>query len=376
MMKSAEKKHSEGQTDSPPPLRPSTTVIDTNDTTALLAYYRSRLTNFDEERISWVAALERMKMGLKDKHRKENEVVMSRSRIAELQSLICEENLALYMQREENLRTELLNILLKIDDADISKQMQDLIDMVSKAKTRGQQTDKRDLRPGQASDVYEPVLKSAASTLKSYKQPGTGTFGKQVTGKIKAEYSASQEKESDTIKCQVFKDAIERTQAFYREYEQMLENEIGQRRRELNVQQTVQVEVLNGLQQREERLKKLFLALSRQRLTSKQEQEKMMKKLVNEREELELKNEGMTTKLQDLQHTVEVERAALKEMMQKQTEEYMKTQQTKIEQFEANLSKSEVKAPGLASLPAYLDAIWPSPDDLLGENQADGRRCG
>jgi len=51
---------------------------------SLLAYYRSKVSEFDKERMEWLAKMEEMRISYEEKHRLEWEVLKRKEEITEL----------------------------------------------------------------------------------------------------------------------------------------------------------------------------------------------------------------------------------------------------------------------------------------------------
>lgn len=71
---------------------------------SLLAYYRSKISEFDRERTEWLAKIEEIRISYEEKHRLEWEGLKRKEEITELQRTLSESKMMLFEERQLNLR--------------------------------------------------------------------------------------------------------------------------------------------------------------------------------------------------------------------------------------------------------------------------------
>ena len=66
---------------------------------SLLAYYRSKIAEFDKERLEWLTKIEELRIQYDDKHRSEWELHKRKEEISDLQRTLSEHKLMLFEER-------------------------------------------------------------------------------------------------------------------------------------------------------------------------------------------------------------------------------------------------------------------------------------
>jgi coiled-coil domain-containing protein 77 len=111
----------------------------------LLSYYRSKIGEFDKERMEWLAKIEEIRISHEDKHRLEWELLKRKEEIAELQRTLSESKLMLFEERQLCLKLQRDNDQLKLKELEDRKRIQELLIMTGSVEE--QVVLQRDVRP-------------------------------------------------------------------------------------------------------------------------------------------------------------------------------------------------------------------------------------
>ena len=102
----------------PPPSLLPLALNDQSDLNSLLAYYRSRIESFEDERREWLQKMEEIREKQDLKHKTEWELKKRREEISELQRTLSEAKLIIFDERQKSLKLTRDNDLMKIREVE------------------------------------------------------------------------------------------------------------------------------------------------------------------------------------------------------------------------------------------------------------------
>eukprot|EP00826_Nyctotherus_ovalis_P008352 TRINITY_DN12158_c0_g2_i3.p1 TRINITY_DN12158_c0_g2~~TRINITY_DN12158_c0_g2_i3.p1 ORF type:complete len:411 (-),score=166.25 TRINITY_DN12158_c0_g2_i3:227-1459(-) len=146
-----------------------------NSLSQVLAYYRKRIDDLQEERLSWLEQLELAKLSQEDFQKNELELERRVQEIAELQKAISDSHIALFEEKELVLRLRREGEELRAKAADDKRKMKELLALTD-AGEKGI-TYYKDCRPGLFSSEVVGKMESLNSGKENPK-------GKKVVGKV------------------------------------------------------------------------------------------------------------------------------------------------------------------------------------------------
>lgn len=129
----------------PPPLLPLA-LNDQSDLNTLLAYYRSRIESFEEERREWLQKMEEIREKQALRHKIEWELKKRREEISELQRTLSEAKIIIFDERQKSLKLTRENDLMRLKEVEDRRKIGELLAMTDSVEE--EVTLFKDLRPG------------------------------------------------------------------------------------------------------------------------------------------------------------------------------------------------------------------------------------
>lgn len=130
----------------PPPSLLPLALNDQSDLNSLLAYYRSRIESFEDERREWLQKMEEIREKQDLKHKTEWELKKRREEISELQRTLSEAKLIIFDERQKSLKLTRDNDLMKIREVEDRRKIGELLAMTDSVEEEVNLF--KDLRPG------------------------------------------------------------------------------------------------------------------------------------------------------------------------------------------------------------------------------------
>ena len=153
--------------------------------TELLAYYRTRITEFEKERAEFIARTSSIEVSHEELHRTQWELRVRHEEIAELQRALSDANVYLFDEREQVLKLQAENDQLKIQELEDRRRIQHLLALTQPVSQ--EVTFFRDCRPAKMTrfpvESSADGLRSRADGFRTGGSVSTSTTTRQAGGK-------------------------------------------------------------------------------------------------------------------------------------------------------------------------------------------------
>ncbi|CAD8134861.1 unnamed protein product [Paramecium pentaurelia] len=297
----------------------------------LLAYYRSKLGEFEKERFEWLTKLEEIKIQYEDKHQQEWELLKRKQEIKELQQTVGEAKLMLFEERQARLKLQKENDALKVRELEDKKKIAELMAMIEPIEE--QVVLQKDLRP-------EVTTKYTGDTLAVREKQGNVKMHNINQGRsiLKTVYMPNEQLNAYQLENENLKKQVENAETMLTQQFAALREELRAKEVETNLRIKEDQQKLDQLVQKIQKLEKQNVELVKDCYVLKQKFQNKEKQMQEDLEVSKLKNKKLKMELDQIQRKYNVENKTALELLEKKSDEYNKKFRSQIKSKDEQLS--------------------------------------
>ncbi|CAK71366.1 unnamed protein product (macronuclear) [Paramecium tetraurelia] len=307
----------------------------------LLAYYRSKLGEFEKERFEWLTKLEEIKIQYEDKHQQEWELLKRKQEIKELQQTNSRIQLMLFEERQARLKLQKENDALKVRELEDKKKIAELMAMIEPIEE--QVVLQKDLRP-------EVTTKYTGDTLAVREKQGNVKMHNINQGRsiLKTVYMPNEQLNAYQLENENLKKQVENAEIMLTQQFAALREELRAKEVETNLRIKEDQQKLDQLVQKIQKLEKQNVELVKGKTYEYNELQIVMHKNKNFRirrdkckriwEVAKLKNKKLKMELDQIQKKYNIENKTALELLEKKSDEYNKKFRSQIKSKDEQLS--------------------------------------
>ncbi|CAD8045796.1 unnamed protein product [Paramecium primaurelia] len=297
----------------------------------LLAYYRSKLGEFEKERFEWLTKLEEIKIQYEDKHQQEWELLKRKQEIKELQQTVGEAKLMLFEERQARLKLQKENDALKVRELEDKKKIAELMAMIEPIEE--QVVLQKDLRP-------EVTTKYTGDTLAVREKQGNVKMHNINQGRsiLKTVYMPNEQLNAYQLENDNLKKQLENAETMLTQQFAALREELRAKEVETNLRIKEDQQKLDQLVQKIQKLEKQNVELVKDCYVLKQKFQNKEKQMQEDLEVQKLKNKKLKMELDQIQKKYNVENKTALELLEKKSDEYNKKFRSQIKSKDEQLS--------------------------------------
>ncbi|CAD8050277.1 unnamed protein product [Paramecium sonneborni] len=297
----------------------------------LLAYYRSKLGEFEKERFEWLTKLEEIKIQYEDKHQQEWELLKRKQEIKELQQTVGEAKLMLFEERQARLKLQKENDALKVRELEDKKKIAELMAMIEPIEE--QVVLQKDLRP-------EVTTKYTGDTLAVREKQGNVKMHNINQGRsiLKTVYMPNEQLNAYQLENENLKKLIENAETILTQQFAALREELRAKEVETKLRIKEDQQKLDQLVQKVQKLEKQNVELVKECYSQKQKFQNKEKQMQEDLEVSKLKNKKLKMELDQIQKKYNIENKTALELLEKKSDEYNKKFRSQIRSKDEQLS--------------------------------------
>ncbi|CAK72449.1 unnamed protein product (macronuclear) [Paramecium tetraurelia] len=297
----------------------------------LLAYYRSKLGEFEKERFEWLTKLEEIKIQYEDKHQQEWELLKRKQEIKELQQTVGEAKLMLFEERQARLKLQKENDALKVRELEDKKKIAELMAMIEPIEE--QVVLSKDLRP-------EVTTKYTGDTLAVREKQGNVKMHNINQGRsiLKTVYMPNEQLNAYQLENENLKKQVENAETMLTQQFAALREELRAKEVETNLRIKEDQQKLDQLVQKIQKLEKQNVELVKDCYAQKQKFQNKERQMQEDLEVAKLKNKKLKMELDQIQRKYNIENKTALELLEKKSDEYNKKFRSQIKSKDEQLS--------------------------------------
>ncbi|CAD8159350.1 unnamed protein product [Paramecium octaurelia] len=297
----------------------------------LLAYYRSKLGEFEKERFEWLTKLEEIKIQYEDKHQQEWELLKRKQEIKELQQTVGEAKLMLFEERQARLKLQKENDALKVRELEDKKKIAELMAMIEPIEE--QVVLSKDLRP-------EVTTKYTGDTLAVREKQGNVKMHNINQGRsiLKTVYMPNEQLNAYQLENENLKKQVENAETMLTQQFAALREELRAKEVETNLRIKEDQQKLDQLVQKIQKLEKQNVELVKDCYVQKQKFQNKERQMQEDLEVAKLKNKKLKMELDQIQKKYNIENKTALELLEKKSDEYNKKFRSQIKSKDEQLS--------------------------------------
>ncbi|CAD8051458.1 unnamed protein product [Paramecium sonneborni] len=297
----------------------------------LLAYYRSKLGEFEKERFEWLTKLEEIKIQYEDKHQQEWELLKRKQEIKELQQTVGEAKLMLFEERQARLKLQKENDALKVRELEDKKKIAELMAMIEPIEE--QVVLQKDLRP-------EVTTKYTGDTMAVREKQGNVKMHNINQGRsiLKTVYMPNEQLNAYQLENENLKKQVENAETILTQQFAALREELRAKEVENNLRIKEDQQKLDQLVQKVQKLEKQNVELVKDSYLQKQKFQNKEKQMQEDLEVSKLKNQKLKMELDQIQKKYNIENKTALELLEKKSDEYNKKFRSQIRSKDEQLS--------------------------------------